>query len=229
MEIANILIDSITDDTRRYKKWLKTIELRVDKDFFLAGPFLSPEYPVWPRYHDNVHFPLGMRKLLSLGFSGIRDTALKKANEFEGNQRQYLLLIHEVYNEITSVIKNYSKIAKEKKLYDIHQVCDVLSRSAPTSFLEACQLYWFSTIFRIGTSTVGRIDQHLYPFYETDLKKGLINSQIANKVISELLYRFEKRGNSKGDTLQIITLGGQNASGEDQTNALTYHILKLCI
>ncbi len=229
MKIPDILIESISDDTKKYLKWLKTVELKIDKNYLLAGPFLSPEYPVWPRYHDDFHYPLGMRKLLSLGFSGIKKLALKNATKFEGNQKQYLLLISEVYQEIINIIMMYAKIAKEKKLHNIYQACDALSQKAPTTFLEACQLYWFSTLFRIGTSTIGRIDQHLYPFYKADPEKGLTDSKITKDIISELLYRYEKRGNSKGDTLQIATLGGKDASGKDQTNALTYLILELCI
>ena len=229
MAISELLIEQINEDTTRYIGWLQTVDLVIEQDLFLAGPFQSPEYPVWPRPHDNFHYPLGMRRLLSLGFSGIQDIALKNASKFEGNEKRYLLLIHKVYKEIINTVKRYAREAKDKKLFEIHQTCDVLSQHPPRTFLEACQLYWFSTLFRIGTATIGRMDQHLYPFYKADAKKGWTDSTRPKEIISELLYRFEKRGNGKGDTLQNVTLSGQNASGEDQTNDLTYMILELCI
>ena len=167
MEPSDMLLESIADDTSNYISWLKTIEITVDKNLFLAGPFSSPEYPVWPRYHDNFHYPLGMRRLLSHGFSGIGENALKNASKFNGNRRKYLLLIHKTYQEIIEIIGKFSEAAKKKELIKISDTCRSLMKRAPGSFLEACQLYWFSTLFRIGTATIGRIDQHLFPFYHT--------------------------------------------------------------
>lgn len=229
MGISGILIASIQEDTNRYLAWLDKVDLFVENDLILAGPFVSPEYEVWPRYHDNFHYPLGMPKMLNLGFSGIRDAALKNANNFSGNQREYLLLIHQVYSRILSLISKFASVAKDKKLDNIHKVCNNLMNSPPRTFIEACQAYWFATVFRIGTSTIGRIDQHLYPFYAADFKKGIITLGEARNLLSELLYRFEKRGENKGDTLQNITLSGSNYLGEDQTNELTYLILELAI
>jgi formate C-acetyltransferase len=229
MGISDILIASIKEDTKRYIAWLDKIELFVDKDFILAGPFVTPEYEIWPRYHDNFHFPLGMGKVLNLGFSGIRDTALKNTANFNGNQREYLLLIHQVYKSISDLIARFASVAKDKRLDNVYKVCNNLTISPPQTFVEACQAYWFSAILRVGTSTIGRIDQHLYPFYAADLKKGLITLEGTRGLLSELLYRFEKRGAGKGDTLQNVTLGGSSFAGEDQTNELTYLILELAI
>lgn len=229
MNISNNFISSIKEDTSRYIAWLDKIELLVDKDFMLAGPFVSPEYEVWPRYHDNFHYPLGMRKLLNLGFSGIRDTALKNADNFKGNQKEYLLLINEVYRNVTDLITKIAAIAKDKNLDNIDKVCSNLIDSAPKTFIEACQVYWLAGVLRVGTSTIGRIDQHLYPFYAADLKKGIITKEEARQLLSELLFRFEKRGAGKGDTLQNIALSGMGINGEDQTNDLTYLILELML
>lgn len=229
MDISDALIDNITDDTQKYINWLKTIEIQVDKDLLLAGPFVSPEYPSWPRLHDNFHYPLGMRKLLSLGIAGIKESAWKNCQSFEGNRKNYLILIYEVYKEISHIIEQFAASAKEKNKKSLYQSCLRLSREAPKTFLDACQLYWFSSLFRIGTATVGRIDQHLYPFLRSGNEKKIKQPAPAQKMISELLYRYEQRGSSKGDTLQNITLSGQNNEGKDQTNILTYWILEQAV
>jgi len=75
MEIPDILIDKIKIDTKNYLSWMDKVQIDVDNDLYLAGPFNSPEYPTWPRSHDNFHYPLGMKKLLSLGFYGIKEAA----------------------------------------------------------------------------------------------------------------------------------------------------------
>jgi len=229
MEIPDIIIDQIKADTKNYISWLDKIQIDVDNDLYLAGPFNSPEYPTWPRNHDNFHYPLGMKKLLSLGFYGIKEAAYKNMDNFGGNQKEYLSLICEVYSAIIEVIHKFANRAKEKGIVRLYKICNALTKRAPENLMEACQLYWFSTIFRIGTSTIGRIDQHLVPFYTTNVKKGLIDLNLAKELISELLFRFERRGEGKGDTLQNVTLSGKSVSGSDLTNDLTYSILELSI
>ncbi|MCX6224503.1 MAG: hypothetical protein NTV01_07085, partial [Bacteroidia bacterium] len=109
----------------------------------------------------------------------------------------------------------------------LSHACRALSARGPVSFLEACQLYWFATLFRIGTATIGRMDQHLYNYYKNDRDNMHMSLTAARNLVSELLFRFEKRGNTKGDTLQNITLSGKDAMGRDQTNELTSMILEL--
>lgn len=193
------LINNIKVDTQMYLKWLDGLDRQHEA---------APDYPTWPRYHDNLHFPLGMKQLLSLGFSGIRDQALKNAKKFKGPKREYLLLVYEVYKKITEVTG---------------------LEGTPNSFAEACHLYWAATLLRIGTATIGRIDQHIFPYYEKDVKKGKINEVQARAIIGELLDKYEKRGKQKGDTLQNLTLSGRNVQGRDKTNLLSYLILELAL
>lgn len=227
MNISDISIDSIKKDTEIYIDWLQKIEVGVDSGLILAGPFSFPEYPVWPRDFDNFHYPVGMRKLLAMGFAGIKEASFINAQNMEGNQREYLLLINKVYSAVTAVIQRYADAAKKKRRNNLAHACRALSARAPGSFLEACQLYWFATLFRIGTSTIGRMDQHLYHWYNNDRENMRISPKTARNLVGELLLRFEKRGNIKGDTLQNVTLGGKDALGRDQTNELTYMILEL--
>jgi len=226
MKISDLVIEKISTDTRQYIEWLKTIEPTVERDCLLAGPFSSPPYPVWPRSHDNFHYPLGMQKLLGLGFAGIKTAAWNNAKKFEGNQRQYLLLISEVYDAIISIIGKFADTAEQKYLRAIEETCRRIMQRAPKSFLEASQVFWLSMVFRVGTSTIGRMDQHLFPFYEKDIKNGSMDRDTGRRVIDELLFRFERRGQGLGDTLQNITLGGRDAIGNDETNDLTYLILE---
>lgn len=212
MTISDLTIKKISADTDNYLSWLQQIDLSVNDDSLITGPYISPDYPVWSRYHDNFHFPLGMRKLLELGFAGIRDSAFDNAKKFTGNEQQYLLLIHQVYKELSRLIEACSK-----------------SAAAPKTLIEACQLYWFATVFRIGTSTIGRLDQHLIQFYLNDFTEGRLDKPKGRQIIAELLYRYEQRGSGKGDTLQNITLAGKDENGVDQTNELTYIILELCL
>ncbi|MDP3791528.1 MAG: pyruvate formate lyase family protein [Candidatus Omnitrophota bacterium] len=229
MPITNTVIQTIKKDNEMYLDWLNKIGIDVGPDSYLAGPFVSPPYPVWPRNHDNFHYPLGMRRLLSLGFAGIKKEALDNAQKFNGNEKEYLLLIAQVYSAVIEIVKKFSLAAQKLGLKEIHKTCVALTERAPQTFLEACQLYWFAVIFRIGTSTVGRTDQHLFHFYKNDVGRNILTCHEAKKIVDELLFRFEKRGSGVGDTLQNIMLSGQDADGNDQTNDISYIILESMI
>lgn len=220
------LIEAAKADTKMYLSWLDQFNKTPNHHLILAGPNRSHAYPVWPRNHDNFHYPLGMAFLLSNGFTGIRDNALANALKLNGNNATYLKLIHEVYDAIVRVVGDFAAAEKKDHQLEKYEICKHISQKKPESFVEACQLYWFATLFRINTSTIGRIDQHLYPFYRFDVTQGKISEEKARSVLRELLYRFEKRGDRVGDTLQNITLSGKAASGEDLTNDITYFILE---
>ena len=226
MVISDKIIKRIKDDTVDYINWLRNIKPIVYKNKLLAGQYTLQKYPVYHRLHDNLHYPLGMKKLLKYGFFGISALAKKNAKKFKSNQAEYLLLIGKVYDEIIETIKKYEEIAREKKLIEIELACHNLTIKEPKHFVEACQLYWFSALFRIGTSTIGRIDQHLFPYYKYDKKNNKIDQGYAERLIAELLYRYERRGNKRGDTLQNITLSGIDINRKDKTNDLTYMILE---
>lgn len=224
----SMMIDRLFYDTQIYKNWLNAIEVKIDQQRLLVGPSISPAYPVWARYHDNFHYPLGMKKLIALGFAGIRDAALANSHKVEGTQKKYLLQIYDVYKEITHVIGKFAFAAENLGRQDIYRVCASLAKGAPQNFHEVCQLYWFATFFRISTHNIGRLDQALYPFYKKDKEAGLIDEAQAKKILREMVDRWEERGDNKADTLQNMTLGGRTADGVDQTNDISYFLLELC-
>lgn len=229
MDTPDILIRRLEEDTERYIGWLKGIDPAIDEELRLAGPFQSPEYPVWPRPHDNFHFPLGMRRLLALGFAGIRRKARATAALHKGNRKAYLRLIERVFGEISCTADRFARAAGDAGRLDLQRLCRAVATRPPQTFREACQLYWLAAVFRIATSTIGRMDRHLWPFYRKDLQAGRITPEEARGLLAELLLRFEKRGAGRGDTLQNITLSGRSASGRDETNGLTYLILELLL
>ncbi len=223
---SEVLIQSLEEDNRRYLDWLPQVEIKVDEGRLLAGPDTSPDYPVWPRPHDNFHYPLGMQRLLNMGYAGIRDLAEKNAGIQTGTCKEYLLLIAQTYAAICSRIDTFAAAAGKAGRPAMQAACARLATAAPRTFREACQAYWFATVFRIGTATIGRMDQHLYPYYEADRECGESSAGQVRELIHELLDRYESRGRGVGDTLQNITLSGRDSSGNDQTNPITYLLIE---
>jgi formate C-acetyltransferase len=81
----------------------------------------------------------------------------------------------------------------------------------------------------------GRIDQYLYPYYESDIEKGNITKEQAKELLEcfwikpnyayDFIYRV---GRTRGITSgygQLITIGGHGPEGEDSSNELTWLIL----
>jgi formate C-acetyltransferase len=85
------------------------------------------------------------------------------------------------------------------------------------TFYEALQRILFANllIWQEGHSLIGlgRLDKMLYPYYQRDLEKGLIDKEEATNLIKAFLlilhddYRY-KSSSQLGDTGQIIILGG---------------------
>ncbi len=114
--------------------------------------------------------------------------------------------------------------------------CRHLASRAPSSFFEALQLtYFLHLLIHIESNghsvSLGRIDQYLYPFYEKDLREGVLTQREALDLI-DCFYikvsRFNKvrpwpetRLKSGAPMFMTITLGGVDREGRECSNELT--------
>ncbi|MGD9316008.1 MAG: glycyl radical protein, partial [Anaerolineae bacterium] len=131
---------------------------------------------------------------------------------------------------------------RRAELGRIAQVCSWVPAHPPRDFWEALQYYWF---VHLGVTTElnpwdafcpGKLDQHLYPFYE----RGLAEGDLAREQAEELLHCFWIKFNNQPappkvgvtaaesstytDFAQINT-GGLREDGSDGVNEVTYLIL----
>lgn len=131
---------------------------------------------------------------------------------------------------------------RKKELEKIAEVCRRVPAHAPRNFWEALQYYWFvhlGVIIEYNTwdsFNPGRLDQHLYPFYE----KGLRGKSLTKERARELLQAFWIKFNNQpappkvGVTAQesgtytdfaLINTGGVKPDGSDAVNDLSFLIL----
>ncbi|HWT73175.1 MAG TPA: pyruvate formate lyase family protein [Mobilitalea sp.] len=198
---------------------------RCDKGSFLWEMF---EY-------DNMHYPLG-DAFFQYSIAGIIQKA-EAAHDDINTEEGYLQAVREVYKEILSYIEKHADLAKimseetsikdEKiRLEEISNNCKVLTQGAPETFAQALQLFWFMYVIRnpFGSGCIGRLDQKLFPFYENEKKKGLINKEKVIEMIIEFYTKLNEMGT--GDTLRNLMLSGQDAKGNDETNEVTYLFLE---
>ena len=75
--------------------------------------------------------------------------------------------------------------------------------------------------------SAGRFDQYMFPFFRRDLDSGVLTQTEAWELLLNLWIKFMDNVGSevKETVFQNLTLGGQDAEGLDQANALS----ALCI
>jgi formate C-acetyltransferase len=133
---------------------------------------------------------------------------------------------------------------RRAELWKIAEVCRHVPAHAPRDFREALQAYWFihlGVISELNTwdsFSPGRLDQHLYPFYERGLADGTLTRDKAKELIECLWVKFNnqpappKVGVTAAESgtytdFANINNGGLRADGADGVNELTYLILEV--
>jgi formate C-acetyltransferase len=90
-------------------------------------------------------------------------------------------------------------VLRKAELEKIAEICSFVPAHAPRNFWEALQAYWFvhlGVITELNTwdaFSLGRLDQHLYPFY----KKGLAEGTLTEEQAKELLQCFWVKFNNQ--------------------------------
>jgi len=131
---------------------------------------------------------------------------------------------------------------RQKELQQMAEICERVPAQAPQTFWEALQYYWF---VHIGVITElnpwdafnpGRLDQHLYPFYQKEVAAGTLTRERAQELLQAFWIKFNnhpappktgvtgKESNTYVD-FALINLGGVTRDNGDAVNELTYLIL----
>ena len=128
------------------------------------------------------------------------------------------------------------------ELRQMAAVCRKVPANAPETFHEALQYYWFVHVGVItelnpwDSFNPGRLDQHLWPFYQQGLDRGDLTEEQARELLQAFWVKFHNHPAPPkvGVTAQesgtytdfaLINLGGVKPDGSDAVNDLTFIIL----
>lgn len=178
--------------------------------------------------------------------SGSGDTV--KAEELE-ELKAMKITAEAIINFAGRHAEKLKELAREEKnsvrhqeLLDIADICMKVPANAPTTFHEALQYYWF---VHLGVVTElnpwdsynpGRLDQHLFPFYQKGIRKGTLTKDKAIELLQCFWIKFNNHpappkvgvtaleSNTYTD-FALINLGGLTEDGKDAVNELSYIIL----
>jgi pyruvate formate-lyase/glycerol dehydratase family glycyl radical enzyme len=131
---------------------------------------------------------------------------------------------------------------RKKELERIALVCSYVPAHAPRDYWEALQYYWF---VHLGVTmelnpwdafNPGKLDQHLYPFYQKGLEEGTLTHEQAQELLQCFWIKFNNQpappkvgvtaaeSNTYTDFAQI-NLGGVKPDGSDAVNEVTFLLL----
>ncbi len=128
------------------------------------------------------------------------------------------------------------------ELTEMARICRKVPAQAPETFWEALQYYWF---VHVGVITElnpwdafnpGRLDQHLYPFYQRETEAGRLTREQAEELLQAFWIKFNNHPAppKMGVTAQesntyvdfaLINVGGVTRDNQDAVNEVSYLIL----
>jgi formate C-acetyltransferase len=233
-----------TAQAQHFVDTLAATEPVIPEAGILAGPLrrtVSPETPNqlgWDA--DNLHFPMDVGNLMRLGSAGIARRALANAAGRPAEQAHYLKCIAATYEAVCCFIASHAAAAEGKirgasaserhRLEAIAANCRALSVEPPRTFAQAVQLFWFVHCIRVTgwSSTIGRLDQHLFPFYRADAAGGLTRED-ALELLCELWRGLNRQVPHPSNGLMNLMVGGQDAAGNDAANEVSYLLIDTAI
>lgn len=174
-----------------------------------------------------------------------------KCNVYDSDyQRRYYFLTSVMESCEGAVIfaKRYSDEAKKmadrcsdqkrkEELLEVARICANVPARGAESFHEACQAFWFVQLLIQTESSghsisPGRFDQYMYPYYIADIESGKITREFAQELIDCVWVKLNSlnkcrdalsaEGFAGYSMFQNLIVGGQDTSGMDATNDLSY-------
>ncbi len=129
-----------------------------------------------------------------------------------------------------------------EELLQMAEICRWVPAHAPRTFHEALQYYWFVHIGVItelnpwDSFNPGRLDQHLFPFYERELAAGTLTRERARELLQSFWTKFNNhpappkigvtaKESSTYTDFALINVGGLKDDGSNAVNELSYLIL----
>jgi pyruvate formate-lyase/glycerol dehydratase family glycyl radical enzyme len=192
------------------------------------------------------HVIVDYEKAIRRGFRSIvaeTRTHLAKAPEDDLEGRAFLQAVVIAAKGIITWAERYADLATEQaakepdpqrraELERIARTCRRVPAEPARDFAEALQAFWFTHmamhIEQYGWSiSAGRFDQYMWPYYQQDIASEALTQKQAWELLLNLWVKYMENVGTrvKETTFQNLTLGGQDAEGRDQTNALS----ALCI
>ena len=190
---------------------------------------LQKKYNITTGIDSDAHFACDYRIGLELGFGGLlekirryREINTDKKAFYDAEERCVLAIVDFVdrhIEKIRQMIEAESRAEIRASLEKMLDACLEVRLGAPKSFHGACQwVAFFNCAARIYTRDGAgfQLDTLLLPYYEADVKAGILDDETAKFLISNLLLIDP----------HYYQISGVDEKDVDLTNHLSYLILE---
>ncbi|MCG8531724.1 MAG: glycyl radical protein [Desulfovibrionales bacterium] len=229
-----------------------------DDDQGLKSKFVVSETS---SYRSALQWVHDYEKVLKRGFNGLREEALERMANLDADspvqaweKRPFYEAMVIICDAIMLWSRRHADLARKQaeactdakrkaELLQMAEICEHVPANPARNFREAVQSQWFVQMFsRIEQKASaiisnGRMDQYLFPYYEQDIKAGVLTKAEAVELLEcmwvEMAQFIDLYINPTGNEFnegyahwEAVTIGGLTPDGEDATNDLTYLFLE---
>lgn len=220
---------------------LKSKEYRKLRQSDEAPPIIFPVDMFGFHFGSNVILPScggnwtpDYPRVLRDGFDGIAaHIRASRAAHPEPDKQAYADEMLAYMDDMLAMVDTHRALAKERcpRLYE---ALGVVPRRAPQTFYQACVVMkcviYILRHHGVNHLGLGRFDQYMYPFWQADLANGVSEEELFETLEAffiSLNYDTDVYfGIQVGDNGQSMVLGGFDAQGNDQFNALSRKCLE---
>jgi len=185
-------------------------EYETEEEKREAAKNKTSRYSVWG--HSLPGYPI----LLQKGYVGIREEANAKLSELaqgveDERKRSFYRAVIICCDGIRVLAQRYANLAVElsekeeddsrkQELVEIARICRSIPENPIRTFHEALQTCWFTYLALHSTlnhTPLGRFDQYLFPFFQSDLANGNLTSDQAQELVDCFWIKFNERSQSR--------------------------------
>ena len=213
-------------------------ELTDEEEAIFQEYIKSPDYLSRTLFWSSGHCTYSWEMLVSEGLSGLHSRASAQRDQAKSyEKRMFLSAIVEIYEAIIAYVVRYANEAELRGMTELAKNLRTVATKAPDSFASALQLLWIVTMINCAyisenpTLTVGRLDQILYPIYQSDIEKGRLTRDYYckhNLIMGRGEHQVGDATNSTTfqritnfDAPQYLLLAGNDSNGVLAVNELT--------
>ncbi len=189
---------------------------------------LQEKYNIQTGIDGDAHFACDYRIGFKLGFGGFLEKIEKyrkvnpdKKDFYDAEEkcvRAIIAFVERHIKKIKEMIPNENRAEIKENLETMQKTCENIRLNAPKTFREACQwTAFFNCASRIYTRDGAgfQLDTLLLPYYENDVKNGILDDETAKFLIANLLLIDP----------HYYQISGVDENDKDMTNHLSYLIL----
>ncbi len=176
--------------------------------------------------------------LLEQGLLGRREVALATRERMKNDAEavEFLNGAVETIDAVLALAARYAAKAREINRPDVAETLEQVPARRPSTFREALQfmrichsVLWISGHYHCA---LGRFDQYMWPYLETDLAAGRVTQDRAEQLLAEFFLCLSKDsdlyvGLQQGENGQSLMLGGVTPDNRPAVNLLTRMVLRV--